>query len=715
MSYLPSKAMDTVTKEDGPPVPISASDILSSLHGRQRRTERGISKAEFNAAVEFGVRSRGYDNPKTGEKSWIFTYKAGGIAVVTNDSCTQEITSWALPCWGIDIEKVPVTEDMWKSHNEALKESVHHDLWNSHTVAVIDQSGSMRKTDATNGATRSDLVWLCLAVDYIGKRLKSGEATSRDYFSLIELSSKGEFLINHHPMNWILYNTIIDLLRNRSPAGDGNYLPAIKLAENALLLNKKGNCMLQLLFLTDGAPSDKPPRGFGRGMQGGVHVSPYHEQAIGNSIAFLARRLGSRLSVGAFAVGHDQFRTLQSITRTAQEYNCKVFLMLSTLCVKELSTAFMSMTSLLTATKTASTDVTTNRQRTFRDMIREPRSSVQFYDMGDGNWEFYSSRRVKRAYFDKYANEWVNVNDTFNHPQTVRLAVRNHIFGEGKERAVRRVREINSNGHAIGPALVGKESLYVEDTNDSISFHKTFCKVQQLSQKVADRFNKILLSLPGVKRSSTPLISFLECYVFLLYDKFGSCHGIMVEKMLDPTKYKKWNTNDGYVDGMSPADYHLMKNKKVCMHRPKEHDFTGQDCSFSIDDIPQAFSHFTYIFSKRKFLVCDLQGVLSTKPNEPLFELTDPVIHYSEMTDRRDFGRTDRGQQGIDDFFRSHKCSNLCHMLFRRWIPDPFESEITHYEHVPILEPSPSIGFAAIGEESPTKKLKQAKTVRFML
>eukprot|EP00804_Cyclotella_cryptica_P022359 CCRYP_015930-RE/>CCRYP_015930-RE protein AED:0.28 eAED:0.28 QI:0/-1/0/1/-1/1/1/0/715 len=715
MADLSVETIGIVNKEEGPPVPVSASDILSSLHGRQRRTERSISKAEFNAAVQFGERSRGFDNPKTGEKAWVFTYKAGGIAVVTNDSCTKEITSWALPCWGIDIEKVQITEDMLKSHNEAVKQSVQHDRWTSHTVAVIDQSGSMRKTDATNGVTRSDLVWLCLAVDYVGKRLKSGEATSQDYFSLIELSSAGERLITHHPMNWILYNKIIDMLRNRSPVGDGNYLPAIKLAEEALLLNKNGNCMLQLLFLTDGAPSDRPPRGFGRGMQGGVHVSPYHEQAIGSSIAFLARQFGSRLSVGAFAVGQNQFRTLQSIARTAQEYNCKVFLSRATLCVKDLSTAFMTMTSLLTATKTAATDVITNRQRTFRDIIREPRSSVKFYDMGDGHWTFYSSIDVTRAVFDKYAYEWVYPRYTFNHPQTVRIAVRDHIFGEGNERAVRRVREITSDGCVVGPALVGKESLFVEDSNDSKSFHKTFCKVQQLSQRMAAKFNKILVGLPGVERSSTPLISFLDCYVLLLNGAFGSGRGILVEKMLDPTKYKKWNTNDGYVDGMSAADYRLVKNKKVFMQRRDEREFTEQDCSFSIDDIPQAFSHFTYIFSKRKYLVCDLQGVLSTESNEPLFELTDPVIHYSTMTDRGAYGRTDRGQQGIDDFFRSHKCSNLCHMLLRRWIPDPLDKQITHYENVPISEPIPSIASESEDEEELPKESKRVKTVRFVL
>jgi hypothetical protein len=523
--------------DEGPRLPDSASDILSSLHGRQRRMERSISKAEFHAAIQFGERKRGYNNPRTGEKSWIFTYKAGGIAVVTNDNCTQEITSWVLPCWGIDIEKVPITKEMLKLHNEAVKDSMHHENWNSHTVVVLDQSGSMRNTDATNGVTRSDLVWLCLAVDCIGKRIKSGDANSRDFFSLIALSSNGERLINHKPMDWILYNKVIDMLRHRHPVGDGNYLPAIKLAEETLLHNKKGNCMLQLHFLTDGAPSDKPPRGFGRG-QFCLQVVDYHEQVIGKSIAYLSRQFGSRLSFGAFAVGNSQFRTLKSMVKTAEEYNCKVFLSQASLCVNDLSSAFQSMTTLLTETKSAATDVVTNRQRTYRDLIREPKYSVTNYNLADGHWDMYYSGNITRVHFDKSAYKWMYPDNTFNHLLAVGLAVRDQIFGEGKERAVRGVREITAEGHAIGPALVGKESLFVEDTEDSKSFHKTFCKVQQLSQRMAIRFNKILLRLSGVKRSSTPIISFLDCYVMLLR---GSRNGILVEKMLDHTKYKKWN------------------------------------------------------------------------------------------------------------------------------------------------------------------------------
>ena len=367
------------------------------------------------------------------------------------------------------------------------------------------------------------------------------------------------------------------------------------------------------------------------------------------------------------------------------------------------------MTTLLTNTKSAATDVVTNRQRTFRDIIREPKSSVALYSIDDGKWSRYTSD-VKRAYFDKREYKWVYPQRKFNHPLAVGLVVRDEVFGEGKERAVRRVREIAKDGRIVGPALVGKESLYVEDMKDSISFHKTFCKVQQLSQKVATHFNKIILRLPGVKRSVTPLINFLECYVMLLSDN----KGILVEKMLNHTRYKKFNSNDGYVDGMSREEYANIKNGT----RKRTAATMIRDCSFTTDDIPQAFSHFSYIFSKRKFLVCDLQGVLSTDTDEPLLELTDPVIHYSEMTNRDDYGRTDRGQQGIDDFFRSHKCSNLCHMLHRRWISDPLEKNTIHHEYEPSIESlsetTPGNGSDSEDKETKAKKAKVDKTVKFM-
>ncbi|KAL7531685.1 hypothetical protein ACHAXR_004178 [Thalassiosira sp. AJA248-18] len=422
-----------------PPIPETGSVILSSLHGRKRREERGISKAAFDAAVKYGEKSPGDSNPKTGERRWLFNYKAGGITVVTNDSCTEEITSWAHQCWGLNVKKVPISKDMEDEHLQASRDTANHELWNSHTVAVVDQSGSMRKTDAENGVTRSDLVWICLAVDYVGRRLRTGEATSRDYFSLIELGPDGRCLIKEHPFNWILYNNIIDMLRTRQPLGAGNYLPAILSAKSMLLSNKKGKCLQQLVFLTDGVPSDEVPRGLG-------HATPtsYHTRVLRTHIATIARQFGSRLSIGVIAVGSGQYDALEAIIGCAKDYNCETYLKKSSLNADDLSTAFISMSSLISASKSRATDILTNRQRTFRDLIREPQSSVDEYLPHEEQWTRFintpNQRRqsVRKTFFNKYTGDWESQRNVFHDRRAVGIAVREHIFGEGRERAVRR-------------------------------------------------------------------------------------------------------------------------------------------------------------------------------------------------------------------------------------------------------------------------------------
>jgi len=75
------------------------------------------------------------------------------------------------------------------------------------------------------------------------------------------------------------------------------------------------------------------------------------------------------------------------------------------------------------------------------------------------------------------------------------------------------------------------------------------------------------------------------------------------------------------------------------------------------DDIPQAFSHWTYQYSQRTELICDLQGVF----NQVKFQLTDPAIHTTEETDY--FGPTNLGKKGINSFYKTHKCNPLCKYL----------------------------------------------------
>jgi len=93
-------------------------------------------------------------------------------------------------------------------------------------------------------------------------------------------------------------------------------------------------------------------------------------------------------------------------------------------------------------------------------------------------------------------------------------------------------------------------------------------------------------------------------------------------------------------------------------------DDTEFPSQYKPSDYLQAFTHFTYRFTNRKVLVCDLQGVFKHDDTPPLFELSDPAIHYSSRTGRtRVFGRTDLGINGIKHFFRTHQCNGICKSL----------------------------------------------------
>ncbi|KAL7581475.1 hypothetical protein ACA910_022047 [Epithemia clementina (nom. ined.)] len=84
---------------------------------------------------------------------------------------------------------------------------------------------------------------------------------------------------------------------------------------------------------------------------------------------------------------------------------------------------------------------------------------------------------------------------------------------------------------------------------------------------------------------------------------------------------------------------------------------------YTASEVAHAFSHFTYWATKRKRLVCDLQGVFDEKKNEII--LSDPAIHFhddSQPDERRHHGRTDMGREGMAMFFATHHkhCGPLC-------------------------------------------------------
>lgn len=104
---------------------------------------------------------------------------------------------------------------------------------------------------------------------------------------------------------------------------------------------------------------------------------------------------------------------------------------------------------------------------------------------------------------------------------------------------------------------------------------------------------------------------------------------VLIEPMLDG-RFIKFNSNDGWASS-----------------HPRH-------------ALAQAFSHWTWVQSGRKFgqryLIADLQGVRSANA----FVFTDPAV-LSETT--RQFGMADLGKSGINEWFRRHRCNEHCKKL----------------------------------------------------
>ena len=656
----------------------SAATILSSDHGRMRRAERMIDKRDLQAALKYGTRERSLN--QRGVPQWKYTF--ADIVYITDQTSTREITSWAKPGVGIDVEKRHISEQMKQKHKGAC-ERLQNDKtsWTSHTVIVVDQSGSMRKT-VLGGATRSDAVWLTIALDFVAKQIDEGKSSETDGVSIVEMGIYSRVLIDKMPHDWLLFNSVVDLLRAQEPHFDGNYMPALDEAENLLTSNTYGSCALTLFFFSDGRPSDHLPRGTIYG----------YKQFIGERIESLASRFGRRLTVMTVGFAdYEDFSVLMDMSERAKKFQSRGSFFAARLNPEALGEAFSSLASSLDQTRSELTLLGSTHQRSVRDVRRKPINLIGMAEMPDQDWFTYNSaERFVYSHRNPRDNEFMSAAPFNENCRGVALSKR--YFGEGAERLVREFREIGADGWFVGPKLVAKESRFQVDVENIDwhkiwTFHRTFCNTQERAQGLAEVFNDRLRKLPCYDPESTPTISFLQCSIYVVKISNSEAIGVLVEKQLNPSNYKKWNDNCGGVDGLlrdgGDENVALKKLDDIIEECDEEDEDEDEDEEYDVDesnkdytdeycidplDIPQAFSHFTYRYTKRQLLVCDLQGVLNDNP--PHYELTDPVIHFRSKRGgkrRSLFGRTDRGRKGINDFFSTHKCSPLCRMMWSRW------------------------------------------------
>ena len=697
--------------------------ILYTQHGEQRRRTRNIFMNEPQRVIARGKATRKLQE----KRRW--KYEHGGVCVITDNRSKKVITTWTTPGHGLDIDEVEITKQMQQEHDEnKVKLMTNKKMWTSHTVVVVDQSGSMRKTDATGEVTRSDLVWLTLATVFVADEIRKGNRRSTDVMSVIAMRDAEEVVIETEPYDWVLYNRLVNLLRQSQPTSHGNYIPAFESAQKLLLSNKYGGCALSLLFLSDGRPSDFWDNSRKRFQFNQDTVRKMLITRMGE----LASHLGNRLTIGTVAIGksgNDDFSVLRDMVSVAKEYGCRGAFQTATLSADALATALSSLSTTTTSTMVEMSKLGSRVQREFREFRTEPLSNVgksritpEFERVDHQTWR---TDRILRSIVVMNFVEgegWVRKRrDYFHSPEAVGVAFKHRWFGCGAERLVKEFREVRADGMFVGPLLVAKDTKYVRRSKelhqDEKDFHKVFCKTQGKAQKYATIFNERLGRLESVVGHSIPKIEFLDCSVYMLENpdkpEMGR-HGYLVERMLDIKrfKYEKWNDNDGWVKGTKKDVEDVVlgeiggglggdlgaigeeeeeeeeesaddddddddddEEEYDEYEEEEEDDVDGgvvgstsgraSDLRIENDDIPQAFSCFTYQFTRRKMLVCDLQGVYNT--DRTMFEFTDPAIHhYQSGGSKRYYGRSDRGEKGIDAFLATHVCTNLCRLLKRR-------------------------------------------------
>eukprot|EP00934_Nitzschia_sp_Nitz4_P006308 Nitzschia sp. Nitz4//scaffold16_size188269//169077//171090//NITZ4_001817-RA/size188269-snap-gene-0.151-mRNA-1//-1//CDS//3329538595//6298//frame0 len=601
--------------------------VLSTQHGRARRYLRDIDKATLKQALKYGIKQRAHNDPRTGLSRWKFTFN--NTVYITDHTCRVEITSYKE---AVQIQRAPITVEMSNRHNNNARiiES-QPQMCTSHTYVILDQSGSMKQWAAFG----------CLAIDFVSKQLTSlGDSPGADSFTLIEMNDDGWVSIDHAPLDWILFNRLLDRQVDAIPRSHGNYVPSLQLVAKQIAqdighledMDQEDYPAFFLIFLSDGKPSDRD------------------DSSTRNSlIVSICEKLKSKLSIlgmGLGASGQD-FYALSSMVDLAKSHGANGEFIHAGLSAGNLAEGFSSISSTLTTVRTElvgqeeEEESEENTQEIvglkYRESMSKSRGDCTRY-MKDVRRYTFSIKR-----WERYDDPWIP--SSFANKHAVGFEIDKTPFGKGVERLAFRFHEINKSNELVGNILVGKENKNRKKGSAQESFHMVCLRTQITAMRLAKEVMTDVGKRPSLKPLEAyermPSIRFITCYVYMYKDDEDICEEekfLLVESMLQG-KFTKFTSNNGYVKDMG-------------------YTFDLPGGTAQATDVLQAFSHWTHFH--HKMLVCDLQGVLNEEGKSPVFELTDPVICSTHRKRSFRFGKTDTGMKGIRNFGRTHRCSLIC-------------------------------------------------------
>lgn len=448
-------------------------------------------------------------------------------------------------------------------------------------------------------------------------------------------------------------------------------------------------------FFSDGRPSDAWKYGIRPDRSDHDEV----EEKIRVQLSSISSNFGTRLTFGClgFAGGEVEFHTLQSMVKTAKLSGVQASFHNSRDSFG-LRGMLSTLTSLMTTTRTGlSSMLPTPLDHSGRvrrpDLIKDEKKSTT---VDPTEWDYYDvlGNCVRRSALKKGTSILVlNFKKVDSYFKTVPffeegaagIAIKKVFLGEGAERIVYEMSEVDVYRNHIGSPLVVKINKFVKGRDyDEAKFQTLFGVTQKVASIPANKFNQKLDLLKAP--NEIPRIKYLDCTYYSAW-KGTWLQWWLVEKRLDVKSIHKWCDNGGGITNRTKGDVNQLEDvtrmlENVSLDAIVEGDedenededhvrpvsiqinTTHAACNprFSkvlSEDVLLAFSHYTYVYSKRDFLVCDLQGIL-TQSSPPFFELTDPAIHSKE---KGQFGQTDHGRKGMNKFFETHKCNPLCEIL----------------------------------------------------
>lgn len=400
------------------------SVLLSTDHDRLRRMERQISKITLQEARRYGI----CEKQSKGRLRYIYA----GHVFIYDSKTNRAISSWKvdtnrqypqndqdrknkkkkLPKSGTRFYK-PImikkslqhdTANMQLSHDEVSAQvRSQKEKWTSHTVVVVDMSGSMRDDDVDGARCRADGVWTSLAQDYVLKQLEGNNCSVFDVFSVIAMRQTAKVVVECEPMTYVLYNKLVQFRDwdTIKPQGHGYYLPALKEASRLLSINPHGACSLNLMFFSDGKPSDffKESQVFSW-----AQYSEVKQQLVKMS-GEIASSFGRRLNFICIGMAGDEekFDTLEQMAEEAKLFGSQAKFERPELNSTSLSQIMSSSAASSLATKTEMSSFKTGTSRLVRTDVQRERSNAPDDEKLNENWRVFRTSGE-----DQYVqNVWV--------------------------------------------------------------------------------------------------------------------------------------------------------------------------------------------------------------------------------------------------------------------------------------------------------------------